>query len=176
MQCDFSPASPMPRPAPLVLLNRHPEAGTAHQAALSRLCFGPLESGHEGAASWRLAAVSSLRIGGIAPGQLRRIRVGDGRGEVLCLGSIDSQAGRAVTAGDMLLAMARMAGTDGLWLDLRGVGLHWEHLAVELLAEGRCRADAGVEVLAVLQPVERSALTALREADRPGPAPTRRAA
>lgn len=159
MQCAFPSVPPMQRPIPLVLLGQWSLNGTAFhgQPATVRLCFEPLKVGHDGPAPSRLAVVSSLWIGGLAPEQLRGIQVRDECGDVLCLGSFDSQAGRAVTAGDMLLAMARMAGTDGLWLDLHGAVVRWEHLAVELLADLRGPAAAEIEVLAVLQPVGRSA-------------------
>lgn len=169
MQFEFASAPATGRQVPMKFLGLALEAeGSASMpAAPARLHFVLHLTSADAQDPGGQGVVSSLCIVGLAPSRLRGVHVRDGAGDGVSLASLDSHAGRPVTAGDMLLAMSRMAGLVGLWLDLRGIGLRRADLAVELLVDSRgVQADA-VEVVAVVQPAVQSAQTFALDAELP---------
>jgi hypothetical protein len=78
------------------------------------LGFGPLVLQGKERPSW-------LRLVNVLPHQLAALSISDGKDGCFELSTRLDRMGRSTTAGDLLLAMARMDGWNALVVDLRGL-------------------------------------------------------
>jgi hypothetical protein len=84
------------------------------QGGAAELAFGPLPVGGAAPPSW-------LRLVNLLPRQLDSLSLSDNQGQCYELVSRVDALGRTTSAGDLLLAMARMDGWNALVVDVRGL-------------------------------------------------------